>query len=103
MIETGIGAALITESGIRNALSDIRLTHQAKEYLSKQAQKGKEEVTRVLVREVKRFLNEVHLHEELQKALAGLSLEIEAKIKIVPSKDGNGNQVKYLAKARRGK
>lgn len=82
ILTTGVGAALMTESGIRSAFSEIQLTRQAKEYLGRQAQKGKEEISRMLIGEVKKFLNHIDLHEEIQKALDGMTLEVEAKIKI---------------------
>ncbi len=60
ILTTGVGAALMTESSLRNALSEIKLTQQAREYFARQ------------------------LHEEIQKALCGLTLEIQATVKISP-------------------
>ncbi len=82
---TGVGTALKTKDGIQNAISDIKdisLTGPAKEYLFKQIKRGKEELPRLIVAEFKDFLSRIAVHEELQKALEGLTLELEAKIKI---------------------
>lgn len=76
ILTTGVGAALMTESGIRSAISEIQLTRQAKEYLGRQAQKGKEEVVKILVREFKKSLNHVDIHKEIQKALDGLAVSV---------------------------
>jgi hypothetical protein len=87
-LTTGLGAALATEEGIRSALSESQLTKQAREYLTRQAIKGKDEVSKVLRNEIKKFLNDINLHEELRKALAGLTLEIQASIHL-KSADGS--------------
>jgi hypothetical protein len=76
ILTTGVGAALMTESGIRSAISEIQLTRQAKEYLARQAQKGKEEVVKILARELKKSLNHIDIHREIQKALDGLTLTV---------------------------
>lgn len=80
---TGVGAALMTENTLRTKLAEMNLTQQARDYLNK-----------ALAGEVKRFLNHINLHRELQKALTGLTLEVEAKVKIVGP--GDRLQVKDL-------
>lgn len=82
ILTTGVGAALMTEESLRNALADIQVTRQAKDYLARQAQKGRDEFTKVLVGEFKKFLMHVSLQEEIQKALGGISLHIDARIRI---------------------
>jgi len=71
----------MTESGLRNAIADIKLS----DYIARQASKGKEEVTKVLVGEIKRFLERINLHEEIQKALSGMTLEVSATVKLAPN------------------
>ncbi len=66
----------MTEGSIRNALSDIKLTRQAKSYLFDQMSKGKEELTKVLSAEFKKFLGQVNIPQEVQKALEGLTIKI---------------------------
>ena len=85
IITTGFGAALMTEGGLRNALTENLLTKQAKDYVLRQAQKGKEEVIRLVMSELKKFLTHVDLQEEIQKAMQGLNVQIEAKISFAPS------------------
>jgi DNA-binding IclR family transcriptional regulator len=93
ILTTGVGAALMTENGIRNALSDMKL----KEYLARQASKGKEELTKVVAAELKRFLEHVDLHEEIQKALTGMKLEIQATVTLA-AKDKARDHIKYTVK-----
>jgi DNA-binding IclR family transcriptional regulator len=92
ILTTSVGAALMTESGIRSAISDMKL----KDYLARQASKGKEELTKVVAAELKRFLEHVDLHEEIQKALAGMRLEVQATVTLA-SRDAR-NQTKLTVR-----
>lgn len=80
ILTTGVGAALMTESGLRNAISDIKLS----DTIARQVLKGKEELSRVLAGEIKRFLERINIHEEVQKALAGMTIEVQATVKLTP-------------------
>jgi hypothetical protein len=84
ILTTGVGAALMTEGGIRTAIA-------------RQASKGKEELTKAVASELKRFLEHVDLHEEIQKALTGMSLEIQATVTLA-AKGKTRDQVKYTVK-----
>jgi hypothetical protein len=86
ILTTGVGAALMTEEGIRSALADIKL----REYLSRQALKGKEELTKVVASELKRFLEHVNLHEEIEKALSGMKIQIQATVTLAQNEKGRG-------------
>jgi hypothetical protein len=97
ILTTGVGAALMTENGLRQALSDIQLTRQARDYISRQASKGKEEITKVLAAELKRFLGRVNLHDEIQKALAGMKLEVQATVTLAP-RETSRDQTKFTVK-----
>ena len=83
ILTTGVGAALMTESSLRNALSEIKVTQQARDYLSK-----------TLAGEIRKFLGHINLHREIQKALTGLTFEIAARVKI----ESAGDQVKASIK-----
>ena len=47
-----------------------------------QAAKKKEDVSRVIGREVKTFLEHVNIHEELKKSLIGLKINVDATIQV---------------------
>ncbi|MBI2068141.1 MAG: hypothetical protein HYW02_07630 [Deltaproteobacteria bacterium] len=66
ILRTGLGAALITEEGIKG-------------YISKQAQQRKQEIANRIAREFSNFLRRVDLHKEIRKALQGLTIEIRIK------------------------
>jgi hypothetical protein len=89
ILTTGVGAALMTESGLRSAISDIKL----RETIGRQMIRGKEELARVLAGEVKRFLERVNIHEEIQKALSGMTVEVQATVKLTPTHIKKGTHV----------
>ena len=97
ILTTGVGAALMTEEGLRSVLSDIKLTRQARDYISRQASKGKEELAKVLASELKGFLDRVNIHDEIQKALAGMKLEVQATVTLSP-RDGLKDQTKMTVR-----
>lgn len=91
-LTTGLGAALATEEGIRSVLTESQLTRQAREYVTRQALKGKEEVSKVIRNEIKKFLSDINIHEEIKKALAGLTVDIEATIHLRSHDNGRQQQ-----------
>lgn len=67
LISTGMGAARMTQAGLQKLLLDT-----------------KDNVSSLLVAEIKKFLSQINIHEELARALTGLQLEISATIKVRP-------------------
>jgi len=80
---TGLSAVLVTEEGIRSALSDLRLPKDAMAYLVQQTDRTRKELFRVVSEEVKGFLRSKDLHAELRKMLAGLKLEVTAQVRFI--------------------
>lgn len=93
ILRTGLGAALITESSIRSAFSDIKVTGQAKDYMGRQIQKAKDEIIRVLMEELKNFLSHLDLQEELKKALSNLKVDVQATITLTPRPGGKSTKL----------
>ncbi|OGP16314.1 MAG: hypothetical protein A3I75_00610 [Deltaproteobacteria bacterium RIFCSPLOWO2_02_FULL_50_16] len=87
LIITGVGAALMTEEGIRHAFSEITLPQEAKKYLINQAARRKQELATIISRELKGFLNRINIHEEVKRALNGLSIDVEATIHLTDKSD----------------
>ena len=53
---TGVGALFMTEEGIRNMVTDMKLPKDALAFLLSQADKTRTEVARVVTQEMRRFL-----------------------------------------------
>lgn len=90
-VVAGVGALFMTEEGIRNLVSEVKLPREAMGYLLEQAQKTRSELARVVTEEVRRFLESEKLSREVWKILSKLSLEIRAEVRLKPSDDAMPN------------
>ena len=86
----GASAIFLTEEGVRSALSDLRLPKELGRELSEQAGKLRTEVLKGVRREFRFFLARMDWKRELTDLLTGMSLEVETRIRFVPTKDGVG-------------
>ena len=82
---TGVGALFMTEEGIRNAVTEMKLPKDALAFLLSQADKSRTEVARVVTQEMRRFLESETLRREIWKLLTGVTLEVNASIQLKPS------------------
>jgi hypothetical protein len=82
---TGVGALFMTEEGIRNLVSDMKLPKDALAFLLAQADKTRGEVTRVVTQEVRRFLESETLRREIWKLLTSVTLEVSAEVRLKPT------------------
>jgi hypothetical protein len=80
----GLGALFMTEEGLRRTAAQIPLPKEALAGLLAQAERTKEDVTRVLTEELRRFLHSERLKRELSQIFAGMSVEVNARIRLVP-------------------
>jgi hypothetical protein len=82
---TGVGALFMTEEGIRNVVSEMKLPKDALAFLLAQAEKSRTEVSRVVTQEIRRFLEGEAFQRELWKILTSVTLEVSASIQLKPS------------------
>ena len=104
LLITGLGTAFMTEDSLLKYLSDLKLPRDAKNYLLGQAQKGKDELARVLSQELRRYLGKLNLQEILKNALDGMNVDIQAQVhfrKGRPSLKVTGAQTSRRAKGKR--
>jgi hypothetical protein len=80
----GLGALFMTEEGLRRTAAQIPLPKEALAGLLAQAERTKDDVTRVLAEELRRFLHSETLKRELSQIFAGMHLEVNARIRLVP-------------------
>ncbi|WP_428267143.1 hypothetical protein [Haliangium sp.] len=83
----GMGALFTTEEGIRRITKEISLPKEVASYLAHTAGDAKDEVLRIIAREVHEFLESVNLSEEIAKMLTMLSFEIKTEIRFIPNDD----------------
>lgn len=78
---TGVGAVFMTEEGIRNAMTDMKLPKNVIASAVAQADKTKQEISAMIANEVRHFLERIKVEDIIQKAMIGQTLEIKATIK----------------------
>ena len=86
----GLGALFTTEEGIRKLTSDFSLPKDVANYLLSSADGAKDEVLRILGRELHEFFARVNLSSELAKLLTQLSFEIKTEIRFIPNDEAVG-------------
>ncbi|MSP61991.1 MAG: hypothetical protein EXR72_17000 [Myxococcales bacterium] len=86
----GLGAVFSTEEGIRKIASDFHLPKDVATYLISQAATSKDELFRIVAKELRSFLETVNLNQELQKLLTSLSFEIKTEIRFIPNDESVG-------------
>jgi hypothetical protein len=84
MAVAGLGALFMTEEGIRNLAGQLKLPKEALGFILGQAEKTKDEITRAVTDELRRFLQSEKLRDEFLKLMSGMTVEIKAQIRLVP-------------------
>jgi hypothetical protein len=82
---TGLGAVMTTEEGIRRIASEFTLPKEVVGYLLTTAQATKDDLLRIVSRELREFLQNLNLGQELAKLLTQLSFEIKTEIRFIPN------------------
>jgi hypothetical protein len=83
-VMAGVGAVFLTEEGIRKTVSELKLPKEAFGYLATQADKTRQEASRVVRKELRRFLNSDAFKQQMIQALGGITLEIKAEVRLKP-------------------
>ena len=85
----GLGAVFTSEEGIRRLASEVSLPKDVASYLITQAQSTKDELFRLVARELREFLESINLGAELTKILTSLTFEIKMQVRLLPNDDKN--------------
>jgi hypothetical protein len=81
----GWGAVFNTEESVRKIASEFSLPKEAVRYVIQHAQLTKDELFRAVSVELRSFLDNLNLAEELQRLLTNLSLEIRTEVRFIPN------------------
>jgi hypothetical protein len=88
-VAAGMGAVFTTEESIRRLTKDLTkempMPKEVAGYLVSTASSTKDELFRIVAREVREFLSSVNLSEEIAKMLTTLSFEIKTEIRFIPN------------------
>jgi hypothetical protein len=86
----GIGAVLSSEESVRKLASEFSLPADVVKFLLQQASNSKDELLRVVAKEVRGFLESANLSQEAAKLLTQLSLEIKTEVRFIPNDEAVG-------------
>ncbi len=86
----GMGAAMATEEGLRKITKEMSLPKDVASYLANTASSTKDELLRIMAREIREFLQTVNLSEEIAKMLTTLSFEVKTEIRFIPNDEKLG-------------
>jgi hypothetical protein len=85
VVETGVEKIAEGPENFRNFVSDLRLPKEIASYLFLQIDETKNGLYRVVAKEIRGFLQQNNLGDEIAKALGHLSIEIKTEIRFVPT------------------
>jgi hypothetical protein len=86
----GIGAVFTSEEAIRKLAGEVTLPKDVVNFLLQSANNSKDEVLRVVAKEVRTFLESANLSHELAKLLTQLSLELKTEVRFIPNDEAVG-------------
>ncbi len=89
-VYAGLGAVFTTEEGLRKLASEFQLPKDVATFLIQQAGSSKDELLRIVAKEVRAFFESVNLQQEMQKLLTSLSLEIKTEVRFIPNDEAVG-------------
>lgn len=89
----GLGAVFMGEESLRGLAGQLKLPKEALGFLLSQAEKTKDEFSRIVSEELRRFLQSERLKDEFLKLLAGMTLEVTAQVRLVPAKTEAGESL----------
>jgi hypothetical protein len=91
LVETGLEKITEGPESQRSFVADIKLPKEIGGYIFSQIDETKNGLYRVVAKEIRGFLQQNDLGEELARALSHLSVEINTQIRFVPSDDQTGS------------
>ena len=80
-VTAGMETLLTSEESLRGAVSDLKLPKEAMFQFFNQAERTKADVTRVLGRELRTFLESLDVRRIARKALEGMIVEVHAEVR----------------------
>lgn len=88
LVEVGVEKLADGPESLKHLLADLKLPKESISVITSQLDETRREITTVLAREVREFLERASIADELTKLLSGLTLEIKTQVRFVPSNDG---------------
>jgi hypothetical protein len=85
VLETGYEKLSEGPENLRQIVGDLRLPKEALALILSQVDETKNGLYRVVAREIRDFLEQTNLSEEITKALTALSFEVRTEVRFIPN------------------
>lgn len=85
-IGSGFGSVFLSEDGSRKGFSELKLPKEVVTSVLGQVDRAKKDLVHVVAREFRGFLDNLEISELVLKVLSGATFEINAQIRVKPSK-----------------
>lgn len=87
-VEAGLERLGKTDDSLRNFIAERKLPKEIANAILSQIDETKSGLLRVVGKEIREFLENTNLSEEIRKALTSLSFEIKTEIRFIPNESG---------------
>jgi hypothetical protein len=98
LVETGVERLVESPETVRQWANDLRLPKELLNATLSHVEDAKSEIYKVVVREVREFLERANLADEISRVLTGVTLEVKTQVRFVPNEAKSG-RLKPTAKA----
>ncbi len=98
LVETGVERLAESPETVRQWASDLRLPKELLTAILSHVEDAKSEIFKVVVREVREFLERANLADEISRVLTGVTLEVKTQVRFVPN-EGRSGRLQPAAKA----
>jgi hypothetical protein len=84
-VETGVGKLVEGPENLRHLVGELKLPKEVLQYIYHQVDESKNDLYRIVAREIRDVLEHTQFAEEITKVLTKLSFEIRTEIRFVPN------------------
>jgi hypothetical protein len=90
LVETGVEKLIDSPDTVRQWANDLRLPKELLSVILAHADDARSEIYKVLVREIRDFLERANLADEITRVLTGVTLEVKTQVRFVPNESKPG-------------
>jgi hypothetical protein len=84
VVNTGISAAFMTEDAVKNVINDLPLPKEIVNGLLQNAKNTKDEFITSVKTELREYLGNIDVSQEIDRVVENYDIEISAKVKFTP-------------------
>ena len=90
LVEAGVEKLVDSPDTVRQWANELRLPKELLNAILAHADEARSEIYRVLVKEIREFLERANLADEITRVLTGVTLEVKTQVRFVPKESKPG-------------